>query len=116
MEVIKAMWDKSIEEALVIWRDRARGIINYTSCPFCDISNLLGRGAGCSPCILNYCFTSPYGMWQHYTSRDSETKKSAGDMVKMLEAYRDGNMDLFNRYLKYWDMNNEVCVFEEAST
>jgi hypothetical protein len=114
-EEIKNMWFKAVEGALVIWRDRARGLFNISCCPFCEIEGLLNQHDNCSSCILGNCLTSPYGMWQYYGTSKFGAKKSAGDMVKMLEAYRDGDMNLFRKYLNYWDDDNEVCVFEEAS-
>lgn len=115
-EEINAMWDKAVEEALVIWRDRASGLINNSFCPFCEIDDLLNKYDDCNSCILGNCYSSPYGMWQYYEVNEPEYKKSAGDMVKMLEAYRDGNMEEFNRYLNYWDDDEGFCTFEEAST
>jgi hypothetical protein len=115
-EVIEKLWSEAIEEALVIWRDRANGITNTTSCPFCEIDELLNEHDDCGCCILINCLSTPYGLWDYWDNTELDAENVASDMVKMLEAYKNGDMKLFTSYLNYWDDDDKVCIFEEDST
>jgi hypothetical protein len=124
-------WENAVDKALEIWKHRRDGIRDETDCPLCDLSNKLeyehhsseldkdinGKPAHCY-CIIRHCHKTPYGLYSdhsnmEYVMGDIEDdmidstvridRYAAGEMVKMLEAYKNNDMPAFFTYMRFVD-------------
>ena len=103
----KDLWDFAVDKAIEIWENRAKGIADGRGCPLCSMAELLITKENtdcCSFCLLIDCYSTPYG---ERSSRYGDREQSAIEMVNMLRAWKEGDIDLFNKYLHYWDKTTQ---------
>ena len=110
-EDLKVLYRVATDQAIEIWTNRANGIEDDRYCPFCSVRDLIEPLKAsldetmCYHCPLIDCFNTPYGLYhdgEEYIVDPIGLRGAAENMVKMLVAYRDGDMETFKYYLNFY--------------
>ena len=115
----KDLWDYAVDRAIEIWSNRATILEDDRTCPFCSVHDLIDKTGWeecINDCVLKDCIMTPYGAYRELDIEAGDGDKMikyAQEMVNMLQAYKNGDMDLFNKYLNYYDPKTQTVIFEE---
>lgn len=112
-ELLEFLVDRAIE----IWQNRSTGIEDMRECPLCmyvELTEPISSECSCDFCILKNCHNTPYGRYTHFefeVDEHGEQLDAANDMLLMLKAYKERDIETFTRYLDYWNDSYEMTSY-----